>query len=327
MTDDWRQMLLSFCFPASIIGQNTFHLKPLLVIIGGPTGIGKTATGIALAKYFQTEIISADSRQFFKELSIGTAVPSPSELASVKHHLIHNLSVNDNYNASDYERDALTRLNQLFQTHSIAFMVGGSGLYIDAVCYGIDDLPTITKEVRDKYQGLFEEKGIEEIRRQVKLTDPDYYDKVDLNNHKRMLKALEVYEITGQAYSSFLKNQKKKRPFRTLKIILDMNREELYNRINLRVDKMIEAGLVEEAKSMIVHKNRTPLKTVGYKELFEHFEGRISLEEAIVQIKNHSRAYARRQLTWFRRYDNVHWFEPTETDKMIDLIKPLITNE
>lgn len=301
-------------------------MKPLLVVIGGPTGIGKTSTGIDLAKHFNSEIISADSRQFFKELSIGTAVPSAEELETVQHHFIHNLSIDETYNASSYEEDALLVLKKLFAKHKIVFMVGGSGLYIDAVCKGIDYLPTITPEVRAKYDQLFIEKGIEEIRNQVEIIDPDYYQKVDKNNPKRMLKALEVYDITGLPYSTYLKNQKKERSFNSLLITLDMNREILYDRINTRVDQMIDSGLIAEARSIWPKKHLTPLKTVGYKELFEFFEGNISEKEAITQIKNHSRAYARRQLTWFRRYPDANWFQPDQINDMVELINKVSSN-
>ncbi len=295
-------------------------MNPLLVIVSGPTGIGKTATGIELAQHFQSEIISSDSRQFFRELSIGTAVPSSEELTQIPHHFIHNLSVTDSYNASDFENDVLKLTSQLFKKHNIIFLVGGSGLYIDAVCKGIDDLPTISQEVRNKQQHLFESKGIDYLRDRLKEIDPEYYNKVDIHNHKRMLKGIEVYEMTGKPYSSFLSNKNKKRPFKTIKIVLDMNREDLYTRINVRVDKMIEAGLLNEAKAMLPYRNLTPLKTVGYKELFEYFDNKITLAQAIELIKNHSRAYARRQLTWFRRYNDVNWFHPKELDKMIHLI-------
>jgi len=296
-------------------------LKPLLVIVGGPTGIGKTATAIKLAQHFNTEIVSADSRQFFKELSIGTAVPSAKELAAAKHHFIHNLSIDDGYNASDYEEDTIQLLDKLFTKHKVVILAGGSGLYIDAVCKGIDYLPTISQEVRKKYQDIFEQEGIETVRTLVEKIDPEYYQKVDRNNHKRMLKALEVFDMTGQPYTSFLKNQKKQRSFNTLTIILDMDRTELYERINYRVDHMVEAGLIDEALTVLSKKHLTPLKTVGYKELFEYFEGNITKEEAITQIKNHSRAYARRQLTWFRRYEDAHWFQPDQVEEMVELIR------
>jgi tRNA dimethylallyltransferase len=301
-------------------------VKPLLVILGGPTGIGKTSTGIQLAKHFNTEIISADSRQFYKELSIGTAVPTEDELNQVKHYFIHNLSVDTYYNASQFETDALKLLKKLFEHKPVVFMVGGSGLYIDAVCSGIDYLPTISKEVRIKYDNLFKEKGIEEIKKRVEEIDPDYYMKVDKNNHKRMLKSLEVFEMTGLPYSSFLTNKHKEREFNVLMLILNIEREELYQRINLRVDKMVESGLIDEAKRMLAKKDLTPLKTVGYKELFDFFEGNISKAEAITQIKNHTRAYARRQLTWFRKYPDAQWFNPEEVNKMVDIIGKQIQN-
>jgi tRNA dimethylallyltransferase len=295
-------------------------VKPLLVIIAGPTGVGKTNTAIQIAKKINTEIISADSRQIFKEMTIGTAVPSGRELNQVKHHFIQSHSIHENFNASQYEFEVIDCLNTLFQKHSCAILAGGSGLYIDAVCNGIDDLPTIPVAVREKYKNLFEEKGIEYLQDLVKQNDPDYYFRVDIQNPKRLLKALEVFEITGKPYSSLLTNQDKERSFRTIKIILDLPRNELYNRINNRVDKMISEGLVVEAQNLIQHKNLTPLKTVGYKELFDYFENKLSLEEAIVQIKNHSRAYARRQLTWFRRYKSAFWFTPSDTVSIVKLI-------
>ena len=294
---------------------------PLLVIIGGPTGIGKTATGISIAKELTTEIISADSRQVYKELSIGTAVPTHDELREVKHHFIHTRSVDDRYNASMYEYEVLACLNQLFETKDIVVMVGGSGLYINAVIYGIDDLPTIPQDVRKRYWDIYNSEGLGELQRMVATIDPEYYSKVDQNNYKRLLKALEVYEITKKPYSSFLLNEPKARPFKTLMINLDIDREELYSRINNRVDKMVSDGLVEEASRMIKKKHLTPLKTVGYKELFEYFDGNLSLEEAITHVKNHTRAYARKQLTWFRRYKDAQWFNPGQITEMLRLIK------
>ncbi len=260
-------------------------MKPLFVVIAGPTGIGKTSTGIKLAQHFKTEILSADSRQFYKELSIGTAVPSDKELRKVKHHFIHNLSVNSNYNASQFEIDALSLLDDLFKKYSIVFMVGGSGLYIDAVCSGIDYLPTISADIREKYNKLYLSHGIEEIKSLVEKSDPEYYKTVDKNNPKRLLKALEVYDTTGLPYSSFLKNTKKKRDFDILMLVLDSEREELYAQINLRVDQMIEAGLIAEALKVYPKRGLTPLNTVGYKEVFEYFDGNISEEEGNISNK------------------------------------------
>lgn len=295
--------------------------KSLLVIIGGPTGIGKTALGIKIAQAFRTEIISADSRQVYKELCIGTAVPEPEELEAVNHHFIQIKSVEEPYNASRYEFEVIDKLNHLFLERQVVVMVGGSGMYIDAVCEGIDDLPSIPPDVRQKYFEIYENEGLTKIQEMVKEYDPEYFEKVDKNNHKRLLKALEVNHVSNKKYSSFLKNEIKARPFDMLKIILDMDREELYNRINLRVDKMMEKGLEDEAWQMLPKRGTVPLKTVGYKEFFEYFDGSISREEAIVKIKNHSRAYARRQLTWFRRYNDAHWFSPEQHKEIISLIK------
>lgn len=295
-------------------------MKPLLVIIGGPTGIGKTVTAINIAKHFNTEIISSDSRQIYKELKIGTAVPSPKELKTVKHHLIQNHSIEENYNASSFESEVLNLLNLLFKRHKIVIMTGGSGLYIDAVCSGIDDLPSIPVNVRKKFEMIFQSEGNEKIAQMVQLIDPEYYDKVDIKNHKRLLKALEVHEVTGKTYSSLLKNLPKERFFDILRINLDIDRTELYNRINVRVDNMIQAGLIDEALKVYPKKHLTALKTVGYKELFDFFDGKISKEEAISQIKNHTRAYARKQLTWFRKYSDAKWFKPDDSEKIIKLI-------
>ena len=292
-----------------------------MVVLAGPTGIGKTAIGIELAKEFKSEIVSSDSRQVYQEMTIGTAVPSKEELESAKHYFIHTHSIHQRFNASTYEQEVMVKLEELFQTLDIVFLVGGSGMYIDALCYGIDDLPTITPEVRQKYEFIFQKEGIEKIRQLTQEIDPEYYKVVDVNNHKRMLKALEVYEMTGKTYSSQLKREKKKRSFQTVKLALDMPREELYERINQRVIAMKQMGLVEEARSLHKYKGLVPLKTVGYKELFEYFEGDISEDEAIVQIQNHSRAYARRQLTWFRRDNSYKWFLPTEISEMKNYIR------
>ncbi len=303
-----------------LMSKKLLKLKPLLVIIGGPTGVGKTKTAIDLAKQLGCEIISADSRQVFKEMSIGTAVPSEKELKEVKHHFIQSHSVLDQYNASRYEIEVIEKLKELYTQHPIAVMVGGSGLYIDAVCNGIDDLPSIPGDVRKKYENLYESKGLDYIVQLVKENDPTYAEKADLKNHKRLLKALEIYEITGKPYSTFLKNEPKKRFFDSLFIILDLPRNQLYDRINQRVDLMVEQGLEAEARAMEPYKGLPPLKTVGYREFFDYFEGKISKEEAIDQVKNHSRAYARRQLTWFRRYKGSHWFNPVDQNKIVEVI-------
>jgi tRNA dimethylallyltransferase len=288
-----------------------------LIVLCGPTGIGKTRAAIALATQLQCDIISADSRQLYKEMSIGTAVTSTKELQLVPHHFIQSLSIHDYFNASKFETEVLAFLENYFASKKIALMVGGSGLYIDAVCKGIDDLPAIDPKVREKWAALFIENGIDFLRRKVTEIDPEYIGQADANNPKRLLKAIEVYEMTGRPYSSFLKHDKKSRPFNTIKIGLDTNRKQLYDQINLRVDKMIDDGLINEAKELYPFRHLTPLNTVGYKELFAYFDGKLKLDEAINQVKNHTRAYARRQLTWFRRDKEIHWFEPEDLGGMM----------
>jgi tRNA dimethylallyltransferase len=294
--------------------------KNLLVVILGPTGIGKTRLTIELAKEFQTEILSADSRQFYRELKIGTASPTPEELSEASHHFIGHISIADYYNASMYETEALELLEKLFDLKNPIFLTGGSGLYIDSLCNGIDDLPQVDQEVRKQWQHKFEEKGLDYLQQELLRFDPVHYEKVDLNNPKRVLKALEVCQITGKPYSSFLTQPKKKRDFVLLKIGLTMDREDLYHRINLRVDEMIEKGLVKEAEILYPSRHLNALNTVGYKELFDYFDGNSTLEKAIELIKRNSRHYAKRQLTWFSRDKEIHWFTPGEKSKIIRLI-------
>lgn len=285
-----------------------------LIILCGPTGIGKTGLAIQLAEYLPCEIISADSRQLFREMKIGTAVPRDDELKKIPHHFIHSHSVQEVYNASMYEQEVIAFLEKYFESHRIALLTGGSGMYIDAVCKGIDDLPAIRPGIRQKWLDIFNTKGIKTLQSRVESIDPAYYAKVDKQNPKRLLKAIEVFEQTGRTYSSFLTNQVKERPFKILKIGLNTDRDLLYNRINERVDKMIAAGLVEEARTLLPLRNKTPLKSVGYRELFAYFDGNLSLGEAIQKIKDHTRAYARRQITWFRRDPGIHWFDPGDID-------------
>jgi tRNA dimethylallyltransferase len=292
-----------------------------LIIILGPTGIGKTDLGISIAKKLETEIISCDSRQFYKELKIGTAMPDEVQLSEVKHHFIGHLSVLDYYNASMFEVDVLKMLNQLFERKDKIIMLGGSGMYIDVVCNGIDDLPDIDQEIRDMLQKKFEVEGIESLRFELKKLDPEYYSIVDLKNPKRILKGLEICMMTGKTYSSFRTSVKKKRDFRILKIGLNMDREMLYQRIDSRVEKMFEAGLVEEARQFYHLKNVNALKTVGYKELFEHFDGNYDLDKAKELIKRNSRHYAKRQLTWFARDKEINWFNPMDEKGIMDMIQ------
>jgi tRNA dimethylallyltransferase len=300
--------------------------KPLLIIIAGPTGVGKTNLAIQVAKELNTEIISADSRQIYKEMSIGTAVPSADDLLRIKHYFIQTQSIHEGYNASKYEFEALEKLNHLFKKYPYLVMAGGSGMYIDAVCHGIDDLPSIPPHIRNQYKSIFESEGLNKLQVLVRQIDPVYFKKVDQNNPKRLLKALEVFEATGKPYSSFLKHEQKQRFFDTLKIVLDLPRPLLYERINKRVEDMVKSGLEQEARSLFKFKGLTPLKTVGYREFFEYFDGMITRSDAIEQIKNHSRAYARRQLTWFRRYEDAHWHSPDDIHKVLTCINTNSTN-
>ncbi len=298
-------------------------MKSLIVIVG-PTGIGKTDLSIEIAEEFNTEIISSDSRQIYKELKIGTAVPTNEQLNLVKHHFIGNISIHDYYNASMFEYEVIDVLQKLYQSYDNVVMTGGSGMYINAVCDGIDDLPTIDQKLRDDLIKKYEEEGIESLRMQLKMIDPETYEKVDLKNAKRILKALEVTIQTGKPYSSFLSKTKKKRDFQIIKIGLERDRAELYERINLRVDQMVEEGLVQEAKQFFSFRHLNSLNTVGYKELFEHFDGAITQEKAIELIKRNSRHYAKRQISWFARDNEWKWFHPDDKSKIINYIKSKI---
>lgn len=294
-------------------------MKSLIVIVG-PTGIGKTDLSIDIAKEFNTEIISSDSRQVYKELKIGTAVPTDDQLKKVKHHFIGNISIYDYYNASMFEEEVLGTLKDLFINQDYVVMTGGSGMYINAVCDGIDYLPTIDQKLRDDLIKKYEEEGIESIRLQLKMLDPVSYTKIDLKNPKRMLKALEVSIQTGKPYSSFLNDTKKKRDFNIIKIGLQRDRQELYERINTRVDQMVEEGLIEEAKRFYKDRHLNSLNTVGYKELFDCFAGNITQEKAIELIKRNSRHYAKRQISWFSRDKEIVWFHPEKEEKIIEFI-------
>ena len=292
-----------------------------LVVIGGPTASGKTRVAVDLAKKYNSEIISADSRQIYKETSIGTAVPSPEELSEVKHHFIQFLSLKDYYNASIYEIDVIKKLEGLFQKRDIIFMAGGSGLYINAVCFGIDDIPSIDQSIRTKLERKYKEEGLTKIQLLLKELDPISYERVDLNNHLRILKALEVSMQTGKPYSSFLTNKKRNRDFQVLRIGLDMNRTLLYDKINSRVFNMIQSGLVDEVKSLSNFRDMNAMKTVGYREIFRHLDGDISLEDAVDLIQRNTRKYARKQLTWFRKDNLFSWFEPGNSEGMVRYIE------
>jgi len=294
-----------------------------LAVILGPTGIGKTDLSIEVAKELNAEIISCDSRQMYRELKIGTAVPEPIQLEQVKHHFIGNLSIHDYYNASEFEFETLNLLTNLFKHKKYAVMTGGSGLYIDAVVNGIDELPTIDKNIRKNLLDKLQNHGVEKLKEQLQQVDPDYYASADLNNPKRILKALEVFEMTGKPYSSLRTNTKKERPFNIIKIGLKMERGELYNRINLRVDKMLEAGLIDEAKQFFAYKHLNSLNTVGYKELFGYFNKDYDLQEAIRLIKRNSRRYAKRQITYWNRDKTIQWFHPSQKTEILQEIQKI----
>jgi len=296
-------------------------MQKYLIVITGPTGIGKTGVAIQLAKHFGTEIISADSRQLFKELYIGTATPNPHELSEVKHHFIQSHSITDNYNASRYETEALQLINELFTKTNFLFLTGGSMLYIDAVCQGIDEMPDADPEIRLNLKLKLENEGIESLRLQLKQLDPDYYQIVDLKNPNRIIHALEICLTTGKPYSSFRTNPKKQRPFTIIKIGLDCDRQILHDRINTRVDKMVNIGLEREVRSLLQYRNMNALNTVGYRELFEYFDGKTSLETAIELIKRNTRRYARKQLTWFRNDQQTTWFHPENVTEIIKYIE------
>lgn len=289
-----------------------------LIVILGPTGVGKSAISMELAKFYSTDIISADSRQLFRELSIGTAVPSKEDLKSVVHHFIQTRSIHHYYNVSEYETEAISLIQELFKTKNPLILTGGSMLYIDTICKGIDDIPTVTPEIRKRVVDWYQEHTLEALQQRLLTLDPEYYAIADLNNPKRLLHAVEICQMSGKTFTSFRTNTLRTRPFRILKIGINQQREVLYERINQRVDLMMEAGLLEEARSVFPYKNLNSLNTVGYKELFSYFEGNSTLEEAVDLIRRNSRKYARKQLTWFRRDADIHWFEPHQVQEIID---------
>ena len=298
-----------------------------LVVIAGPTASGKTATAIKVAKTLGTEIISADSRQFYKELPIGTAAPTPEEQAEVQHHMIHNLNVEDKYDVADYEQDVLSLLKRLFVNHDAVVLTGGSGLFIDAVCKGLDSIPDISEEVRNKVDELYKKGGLIALQNEVERLDPEYYNIVDKYNPRRLQRAVEVCYQTGLTYSSFRKNTVKQRDFKIIKVALLWERSELINRINKRVEIMVKEGLVEEAKAMYPKRYLNSLNTVGYKEIFEYFDGKVSLSEAIENIKINTRQYAKRQMTWLRKNNDYKWFTIDELDEMLNYINSVINGE
>ncbi|KGN99743.1 tRNA delta(2)-isopentenylpyrophosphate transferase [Porphyromonas macacae] len=294
--------------------------NPLLVVLIGPTGVGKSDLAIALAEHYNMGVISADSRQVYKEIPIGTAAPSSEDLNSCKHYFIGTKSITEPYSASLYEQDVLSLLNILFRERNIALVTGGSMMYVDALCHGIDEIPDVKPEVRKAVYTRWEQEGLENILEELKDLDPVYYKNVDKKNYKRVLHGYEICLSTGRPFSSYHTRAKKERPFDILKIGIILPRPLLYERINRRVCKMIEAGLEKEARAVYEHRNLNALNTVGYKEMFAYMDGDISLAEAIRQIQKNSRVYARKQLTWWKRQDDIHWFEPTEKEAIIALI-------
>lgn len=292
-----------------------------LIVVVGPTAIGKTALAIQLAKHYHTEIISADSRQFFKEMHIGTAKPSAEELAEAPHHFIDSHSVNTLFSTGDFEVQALQLMAELFKKHNQLIMVGGSGLYIDAICKGLDELPEIDLAIREQLNQQLANEGLASIKTRLQELDPEYYEKVDQSNPQRMIRGLEVVLSTGKKLSSMLTSTKKQRPFHIVKIGLNTDRALLYERINHRVDLMMQAGLLAEVKGLLAYRQYNALHTVGYSELFDYLDGKTDLATAVAMIKQNTRRFAKRQLTWFRRDEDTAWFEPTELLEILDYLK------
>ena len=298
---------------------------PLLIVISGPTAVGKTRLSIELAKKNKTSIFSSDSRQFYKEMSIGTAKPSTKQLNVVTHYFINNKSINDIYSAGDYEKEIIIDLEKYFINNNKAFLVGGSGMYVDAVCKGLDQLPKDLK-IRNHLNTKLNKDGLESLQKKLKQLDPIHYDKIDLNNSQRLIRALEVCYISSKPYSSFLKSEIKKRSFKIIKFLLHLDKEKLYSNIDQRVDKMVEDGLFEEVKSLRAFKNLNALKTVGYNEVFNFLKGNISKDDAIELIKVNSKKYAKRQMTWFKKDPTYHWIENTDINQSINEIQSILIN-
>lgn len=291
-----------------------------LIVLVGPTGVGKTELSLRIAEHLNTCIISADSRQLYKGIEIGTAAPTSEQLKRVKHFFVGILNLSEYYSAAQYEVEVLKKLDSLFPSYPNILLTGGSMLYVDAICKGIDDMPTVDRDTRNFMQEKYKKEGLDGLTRELKLLDPDYYYKVDLKNHKRIIHALEICYMTGKPYSSFRTKEDKKRPFNILKIGLQRDREELYNRINKRVVEMVEQGVVKEAKSVFHQRQLNSLNTVGYKELFKYIEGEWDLSFAIQKIQRNTRVYSKKQMTWFKRDTDIHWFHPSEENNILSFI-------
>lgn len=305
-----------------LMNLESMNVKRVIFIVG-PTAIGKTSLSIELAKTLNTEIISCDSRQFYKELKIGTAPPENKELSEIRHHFIHNLSISENYNAGQFELDAIKLINKLHKKLDTIIVVGGSGLYIDAICKGFDKLPNISEKCRADINIKYQKKGLSWLQNKVENIDPDFYNSCDKNNYQRLLRALEVYSEAGKKISSYKSLQAKERPFKIVKIGLDMDREILYKRINQRVDIMMENGLLEEVTSLVDYQQNNALQTVGYKEIFAFINNESTLQDAIANIKQNTRRFAKRQLTWFKKDHHTHWFEPHQINEIKKFISEL----
>ena len=295
-----------------------------LIVLIGPTGVGKTELSLRLAEHFHTSIVSADSRQLYADLKIGTAAPTSEQLNRAPHYLVGTLKLADYYSAARYEEEALATLDNLFRQHDTVILTGGSMMYIDAICKGIDDIPTVDTETRELMLQRYETEGLEKLCAELKLLDPEYYRIVDLKNPKRVIHALEICYMTGKTYTSFRTQQKKQRPFRIIKVGLTRDRAELYDRINRRVDIMIEEGLLEEARSVYPYRTLNALNTVGYKEMFNYLDGTWELPFAIEKIKQNSRIYSRKQMTWFKRDEEIQWFHPEQETEILDYINTKI---
>lgn len=299
---------------------NFYTMSHTLIVLIGPTGVGKTELSLSIAEHFHTSILSSDSRQLYADLKIGTAAPTPEQLARVPHHFVGTLKLTDYYSAAQYEADVMKKLEELFSLNEVVVLTGGSMMYVDAICKGIDDIPTVDKETRELMLQKYAEEGLDHLCAELKLLDPEYYQIVDLKNPKRVIHALEICYMTGKSYTSFRTQSTKKRPFRIIKIGLTREREELYERINRRVDEMLDAGLLEEVKAVYPYKELNSLNTVGYKELFKYLDGEWTLEFAIEKIKQNSRIYSRKQMTWFKRDNEIHWFHPDQKEEIMNYI-------
>lgn len=292
-----------------------------LVVITGPTAVGKTALTIKLAQYYNVPVINADSRQIYRELKIGTAAPTAEQLQQVKHYFVGTKSIDDYYNASMYEQEVMKLLDTHRERSTVHVLSGGSMMYIDAVCNGIDDIPTVRDDIRREMKRRYEDEGLEALCDELRQLDPEHYAVVDLKNHRRVIHALEICHQTGQTYTSFRTQQKKQRPFRIVKIGLNREREELYQRINQRVDQMMQDGLLEEVKGLMDKRETNALNTVGYKELFNYLDGLWTLDEAVERIKGNTRRYARKQLTWYKRDEKMRWFHPDQIEEILNYLK------